>query len=51
MTTVLLAAGLHGLDHPGRGDGDPGAEPGQRHPGQGPDQCAITHWIVVANFL
>ena len=30
---VVPLLGLHGLDHPGRGDGDPGAESGQRHPG------------------
>jgi hypothetical protein len=32
-TIMLCVVGLHGLDHPGGGDGDPGAELGQCHTG------------------
>ncbi len=39
----VTCSGLHGLDHPGRGDGDTGAEPCQRHPGKCNHLCMLTN--------
>jgi hypothetical protein len=39
----VFITGLHGLDHPGRGDGDTGAEPCQCHPGKYNPLCMLTN--------